>query len=269
MTLQTMLDAAAAGRSVEIETGWTQGRAVYGGLQGALLLAAIKARLAGDGEDRQPLRSLTVSFVAPPAGDEPLQVEARVLRAGTNVTQCQATLLQGETILATGLASFGRHRESAVTVAPAHPMPELVDPETIEPFPYLEGLTPEFFRFVDLRLVSGGLPYTGSETAGMTGWMAFREPPAAFGEEHLVALADAWPPAVIQMLTDFAPASSLTWTLELVTELDAESAPDGGRFAYEVETDAAGDGYAHTHAMLWRPDGTLVAISRQTITVFG
>ena len=39
--------------------------------------------------------------------------------------------------------------------------------------------------------------------------------------------------------------------------------------AYEVRTDHAGHGYGHTHAHVWRPDGTLVAISRQTVTVFG
>ena len=66
-----------------------------------------------------------------------------------------------------------------------------------------------------------------------------------------------------------APASSLTWTIEFVAEVRPDTVSPEGRFAYEATTDAARDGYAHTHARLWRPDGELVAISRQSITVFG
>lgn len=259
-----MLDAAAHGGTVEVETGWTQGRAIYGGLTGALLLAAVKGTLPAP----LPLRSLTVSFVAP-ATPGPVELHAEVLRAGSNVTQCQATLRQDGAVVATALASFGRHRESAITVEPAHAVPELPEPSTVESIPYMEGLTPEFFRFMDLRLVRGGWPGSGSDSSSIAGWMALREPTAGFGEEHLVALADAWPPAILQMLPGFAPASSLTWTIELVAELDPGTIEPGAPLAYEVETDAARDGYAHTHAMLWRSDGTLLAISRQTITVFG
>lgn len=259
-----MLDAAARGGTVEIEQGWTQGRAIYGGLTGALLLSAATGRLP----EALPLRALTVSFVGP-ASPGSAGVSAEVLRAGSNVTQCQATLRQDGAVVATALASFGRHRESAVTVEPSHPMPELPEPSAVESIPYMEGLTPEFFRFMDLRLVEGNWPGSGADTSSITGWMALRESPGAFGAEHLVALADAWPPAVLQMLPGFAPASSLTWTVELVSELGPGAVDPAGRFAYEVTTDAARDGYAHTHAMLWNPDGTLVAISRQTITVFG
>ena len=45
--------------------------------------------------------------------------------------------------------------------------------------------------------------------------------------------------------------------------------PADANLAYAATTDAARDGYAHTHAMVWRPDGELLAISRQTITIFG
>ena len=45
MSLNSMLDAAARGGTVEVEDGWTQGRAIYGGLTGALLLAGFGAGL--------------------------------------------------------------------------------------------------------------------------------------------------------------------------------------------------------------------------------
>ena len=74
------------------------------------------------------------------------------------------------------------------------------------------------------------------------------------------------PPATIQLLDRPRPGSSLTWTLELLGDVTAE--PDAF-WGYEVRTDHAADGYGHTHAHVWRPDGTLVAISRQTVAVFG
>lgn len=278
MSLTRMFEAAARGGTVEVEDGWTQGRAIYGGLTGGLLLAAIKGRLreratetAGDRAESAappPLRSLTVSFIGP-ATTGPVEIDAEILRVGSNVTQCQATLRQDGAVVATALAAFGTHRESSISVIPAHPMPDMPAAESIEAFPYIEDFTPEFYRFVELRQVAGSLPFSGAETGHLSGWSALREAPEEFHEEHLVVLADAWPPATIQMLSGFAPASSLTWTLELVAEIGPDTIPPESVFAYEATTDAARDGYAHTHAMMWRPDGSLMAISRQTITVFG
>ena len=274
MSLTSMLESAAHGGTVEVEEGWTQGRAIYGGLTGALLLAAMKGKLrdlagsTGSPVGVPPLRSLTVSFVGP-AATGPVEVEAEILRVGSNVTQCQATVRQSDAIVATALAAFGRHRESSISVPPAHPTPELTDPSTIEPFPYMKDLTPEFYRFVELRQVGGQMPFSGAESADLSGWTSLREAPERLEEEHLVLLTDAWPPAPLQMLDGFAPGSSLTWTIELVAEVGPDVVPADANLAYAATTDAARDGYAHTHAMVWRPDGELLAISRQTITIFG
>ncbi|MCE1180076.1 MAG: thioesterase family protein [Micrococcales bacterium] len=268
-TLQEMLDSAHGGGSVVVAEGWGQGRATYGGLVGALLLAAIRGQVereAREGMPRQPLRSLTVSFVGPVAPGQ-AEVEAVVLRAGKNVTQGQALLRQDGEVAGAALASFGAHRDSALAMAPEHPMPQLPGPGTVPRLPFIPGRTPDFFAHVDLRQVAGALPFSSAQTSGISGWMRLDAPPAHFGEEHLVALADAWPPAVIQMLDRPAPASSLTWTLEVIDELEG-IAPDAF-WAYDVTTDTARDGYAHTHAVLWRADGTPAAISRQTIAVFG
>lgn len=278
MSLTSMLEAAGRGGTVEVEQGWTQGRAIFGGLSGALMVSAMKGRIAdlaastGKPETVPPLRAVTVAFIGP-ATPGPVEIEAEILRVGSNVTQCQATLRQSGEVVATALAAFGRRRESALSVVPPHPAPEMPEPGTIEPFPYIENLTPEFYRFVELRMVGGQVPFSGSESDGLSGWTSLREAPERFREEHLVLLADAWPPAPLQMLDGFAPGSSLTWTLELIGEIgvgpDPAPGEDDAVFAYEATTDSARDGYAHTHAMVWRPDGELVAISRQSITIFG
>lgn len=269
-----MLEAAAKGESVDVETGWTQGRAIYGGLTGSLLLAAMKGQIGDLAADTgrptavPPLRSITVSFIGP-ATTGLVDIQTEILRVGSNVTQCQATMRQGGELVATALAAFGKHRESALSVAPPHPMPDLGDPTAIEPFPYIEKFTPEFYQFAELRQVGGQIPFSGAQSSGLSGWTSLRESPEQFEEEHLMVLADAWPPAPIQMLDGFAPGSSLTWTLEVIAEINAETIPGDALLGYQATTDSARDGYAHTHAMLWRPNGELVAISRQSITVFG
>ena len=71
MSLTSMLEAASHGGTIEVEDGWTQGRAIFGGLTGALLLSAMKGRVAdvaastGKPAAMPPLRSITVSFVGP------------------------------------------------------------------------------------------------------------------------------------------------------------------------------------------------------------
>lgn len=263
MNLQEMLDQAATG-TVHVEEGWGQGRATYGGLVGAVAYSALRGQLTAD--PAPPLRSLTVNFVAPVAPGE-AEAEATILRAGSSATQGQVLLRQGGKPVAAVLAAFGAPRESVIRVEPtAITMPSLPEPESIEPFPYIPGATPDFFQHVELRLADGGFPFSGSDTSHMSGWMRFREAPATFDERHFVAIADAWPPAVIQMLPTPAPGSSLTWTLEILDDVTA--APDT-QWAYAVHTDQARDGYAHTDARIWHPDGRLVAISRQTVSVFG
>ncbi|WP_338749743.1 acyl-CoA thioesterase [Janibacter alittae] len=260
MTLQEMLDQAATG-TVHVQEGWGQGRATYGGLVAGLMHSALRARLPTPA----PLRSITVNFVGPVTpGDAAADVQ--ILRSGKSATQGLVTLRQGESVVAAALAAFGAPRESAIRVSSSMAMPQLPEPMTIDPLPYISGATPDFFQHVEMRLADGGVPYSDTTTSHMTGWMRFREAPPTFDERHFVSLADSWPPAVIQMLATPAPGSSMTWTLELVDEVAAE--PDT-HWAYAVHTDHAAEGYAHTDARIWHPDGRLVAISRQTVSVFG
>lgn len=262
MPLHEMLHAAATG-TVHVEDGWGQGRATYGGLVAGMLVAAAREPVAD-----APLRSVSVSFVAPVApGDA--DVETTVLRAGSRATQVQSVLRQEGQAAAVALASHGAPRESALVVPLRDSLPQLPAPESVEAMPHVPGMTPDFFAHVDLRVTEGGWPFSGSATADLSGWMRFREAPPTFGEAEMTALVDAWPPTVLQMLTEPRPSSTLTWTLELIEDLTAMAPAPDTWWAYQVTTDHSADGYARTHAHVWHPDGTLVAISRQTVAVFG
>lgn len=254
-----MLAAARTGE-VDLEPGWGQGRATFGGVVAALAVSRLQAAVA---DPDQPLRSLTVSFVAPLAPG-PVTATAEVLRRGRSVTQAQGALIQDGQVAAAVLASFGAARDSVLAL-PGPARPDLPDPTSIEPNPFLPGLTPDFFAHVDLRMATGSIPFTGAAHPDVSGWMRYRKPPREFGTAHLVGLIDAWPPSVLALLTKPAASSTLSWTLELFGE--TTGGPEDF-WCYRVVTDRCDAGYCHSQAGVWGPSGEPVAVSRQVIAVF-
>lgn len=252
--------ALRQGETVDVPAGWTQGRATYGGLVGALLYSRMAAVLGAPAV----LRSAALSFVGPVAAG-PATVTARLLRQGKSVLQMEAHLLQGGEVMAAMLASFGAPRESALAVE-APPPPRFRPPETAPPLRYVPGVTPEFLQHVDLRWAHGDLPFAGSALAELGGWMRLNEAGAGFDYADLFLLGDAWPPAVLPMVKGVAPGSSLSWTLEPICLPAGKTS--GHWWQYQAKTEYFHDGYGHCAAQIWDDEGRLVAISRQTVVVF-
>lgn len=260
-----MTAAAFAGPDVIVEEGWGQGRATFGGAVAALLVARMRGELA---DPTTPLRTHSVVFVAPVVPG-PARVEVEVLRTGKSATLLRGSLIQDGVVAATAQAAFAANRTSAVRLdaGARNPHPEAPAVETVTRLPYIPGTTPDFFAKVALHPTQGGFPYSGSAEPDFSGWMRLDETVARFEVEHLVALIDAWPPAIAPMLKEVVPVSSLAWTVDLL-ETPAPAAGSDHWF-YQVRTDGAHDGYGHTRALVWAADGTLVATSQQTVTVFG
>ncbi len=250
--------------AVTIPGEWAQGRAGYGGLMAALLFEALQAKV-GPG---RPARSLAITFVAPAPLEAPIRFDVEVLREGKSVVSLLGRAVAESGTVTLMQASFGAPRESAIEV-PALPAVALKPWAESTALPYIQGVTPEYIRHLDMRWGIGGLPFTGSGGRQMGGWVRLRDDTEAgrMTEAHLLALVDAWPPAVLPHLRHPAPGSTLAWTLEFVQPLVALTTLDWCRYCATIEH--ARDGYGHTSAMLWTEAGELVAISRQTVTVFG
>ncbi|WP_299579238.1 thioesterase family protein [uncultured Microbulbifer sp.] len=259
---QLLLEWQTDRGATTVPSGWSQGRATFGGLIAAMLYEKMAAQVIGESS----LRSLTLSFVSP-VGASAVQLDAQVLRAGRSVTQAQGHLLQEGAVMLAGLASFGCGRESSVKVdTPA--APEFAAPEQCLALPYIEGVVPEFTQKYDYRIARGQLPFSGTEERQLGGWVRFNDgSDGTVGISHLLALIDAWPPATLAMLKAPAPASSLTWTVELMEPLPQRRASDWWQYLAEVEQ--AEDGYAVIQARLWDRHGKLAALSRQMVTIFG
>lgn len=238
---------------------WAQGRTVFGGLQAALAVRALRALVPA-----VPLRVLQTTFMAPvPAG--PLQLRARVLRTGKSAIHTECRLMDGEQTLCLVVAIFGSARESAIAVAPTPPpAPAPDDPK--KELPFVPGVTPAFTQHFQFRWSEGGMPYTGAREPRTKIHLRHREN-AALDETHVIALADAIPSPGISMFRKPAMSSSLTWTLEILDH-DHTFAADGW-WRIDAEITAGRDGYLAQSAELWNPAGRLAALSRQSVVVFG
>ncbi|WP_105101743.1 thioesterase family protein [Microbulbifer pacificus] len=274
MNLSNILQSARSDETATIPVGWSQGRATFGGLVAAMLYQRIETALqlaTGGPVADTPLRSLTISFVAP-AEAGALHTSARVLRAGRSAVQIEAHASQpqenGEQVVTAALASFGKPRASSIAVS-NDAFPGLPAPDACQPLPYIEGVVPEFTQHFDYRIGVGALPFSGHHEGRIGGWVRFRESSGPVTIAHLLALIDAWPPAVLPMLKTVAPASSLTWTVELMpAAMAVANASCDDWWQYLAEVEQAEDGYAVIQAKLWNSRGELMALTRQTVTVF-
>ncbi len=256
MTFDEIL-AQVTNDSAVMPEGWGQGRACFGGVVGAVMYAPL-GRLITD----RPVRSITVSFVGPVAPG-PVTLETEILRTGKSVTQAQCRLVQDGQVQAVLLASFGKARESTIRVPAARP-PQIKSPDEAMALPRVKGLVPDFALHFDMRWGEGDAPFSRSERGMLGGWVRFVEPQENDGIEALLALVDAWPPSVLPMYSQPAPSSSLTWTIEFLQEQ-----PETDQWwQYHADTEYAADGYCHAASQFWNDRGELVAISRQTVTVF-
>lgn len=249
--------------AVSVPATWTQGRAIFGGLMAALLYEAMRKKVQ---EDR-PIRSLAITFVGPAEADTPIGFEVEVLREGKAVSTLLGRALQNGQVVALMQGSFGSGRASTVDV-PALPPVDMPALDQAGPeLPYVKGVTPEFIRHIALRWAVGGMPFSNSGERRMGGWVRLRDAPdEPLREAHLMALVDGWPPTLMSHLKQPAAGSTLTWTLDFIQPLANRCASQWYRYC--AQTEHAHAGYGQASAALWADDGSLLALSRQTVTIF-
>lgn len=252
---------ASDGLAVEIPEKWGQGRAAFGGL----VAAAMYEKMAPSVTPDRVVRSLMVSFVAPVEPGS-LEIVVKVLREGKGATQVQATAYQKDLACAVMLGSFGGDRESSIEVQHEAAV-EFNGPDSVSPMPFFPKLSPDFSQYFDYRFTVGKMPFMGSDDSNMGGWIRMREElssPVCIGE--MLALLDAWPPAVFSMLKKIGVGSSLTWNISFVDTRPQFSASEWWQYLADIKQSSGG--YSHIDSTMWAPDGQVAMLSRQTVSVF-
>jgi Acyl-CoA thioesterase N-terminal domain/Acyl-CoA thioesterase C-terminal domain len=249
---------AGGSLSADVPADWTQGRTIFGGLQAALALRAMRAVVPPD----VPLRALQGTFAAPlPAGE--VHADAEVLRVGKNASQAEARLGSGGETTAVFLGVFGTGRESAIARVPEQPSVQTEDP--VE-FAYVPGRMPRFTQFFSARWLRGGVPFSGHPEPSAVIEVSMTDDAPAAGEEHVLAIADFPPPVALSLLDRPAQGGTMAWLIEL---LDGRGNTPLEGWRLDTEMVAAGAGYTSQSVMVWGPGGAPVAISRQSMVVFG
>lgn len=243
--------------SLEVGDDWMQGRSVFGGLQAAFALRAMRGVAPA-----VPLRTLQATFLAPvPAGT--MKATARVLRTGKNTTHVEARLVDGDTTLMLAVGVFGASRASAVAAMPRQ-IPVAND-KPIE-VPFVPGVIPAFVQNFRPRWLAGRPPYTGDTALEQVIAVDMRDR-GPVSEGHVLAIADYPPPVALSHLRKFAAGSTLTWMLELLADHFDGLSLEGWRI--DAQMVAARDGYTSQSVTVWGPGGVPVALSRQNMVVFG
>ncbi len=245
-----------------VDSSWAQGRSLFGGLNAALILSHIEGQT---GFTDKELRTVNIHFCAPITSEQEIRIECQVLSQGKSVFQVQGQLLQDGEVKTSILACFSAPRNSTIVVKHAPLVPALL-PQQAKRFPYIPGVIPDFIQHMDLRFTSKAMPFTNSENSTMSGWMRMEEKPSEVSDAAIIAMIDAWPPAVLPMMKKPAPASTITWNIEFIHPRDSIKAED--YLYYQCQTIQAESGYAHTDGKIYHPNGQLLALSRQLVAIY-
>jgi acyl-CoA thioesterase len=230
----------------------------FGGLLAAMAAVAIRQGL----DLTQPLRSLSIQYLAAPAYDAPVVFAPRMLRGGRTVAYTAMDIRQGERLTHHAQATYGGDDVHAPRIpGPVIPPPPIA---SLDPARTLSGpLAPRFSRYVDYQFVTGphilqGVP---GATAGERLWMRVNDG-ASLDEARLCYLMDALYPPAWTALSRPARMSTVDLRYDFITDPTPETAPDGWAF-FEFSLVDLGGGWTVDDLIVRGADGHVLALGRQ------
>lgn len=258
--IDELLDSVDEAAVFNLPVSWTQGRTIYGGLSAALLLRAMENQV----DSSKSLRALNIAFSAPTLPDEDFVIETELLREGKTIAQWQARLIQKGVVCVQAQAVFGMPIESELDIRTFSP-PVIGTRESAQS--YQTDFQPGFTQYFDMFQSQGDLPLSGGESLSLGGFMRFKQAPRKTGVCHLVAAIDVWPPASMMQMKALKAGSTVNWTMQFPQPLP--ELPPSTFFSYQANIEYSQNGFGITHAKVWNEHGQLLALSQQTIIVYG
>lgn len=260
LSLASAVEQRSPGRFVlHVPDGWQQGRGAFGGI---LLAALARAVLGTEPEKDRKLRAFNAEIAGPVLTGE-AEIEVTVLRRGSGLSSYDATLSQRGQGLVRASAVLARARGAAPSrlhVPSPSPRPWTeIEPISTE----LAGAAvPVFVRHMEMRPL-GPLPFSGGGEPVASGWVRPRRTLASLDAPEIIALADAWWPAVLAISPVPRPVGTVAFALQYFPPDPAldPSVP----LHYRGSVLAEQDGYMMESRELWSEDGRLVALNQQTI----
>ena len=259
----TPTNVDATSFTVEIPTGWEQGKGAYGGLVLGILVRAVEL---AEPDPQRIVRSLAAEIPAPVLPG-PARIVIAPLRRGGAVSTVRAELRQ---LLPDGSEEVRAH--VVVVTASARPnmptwqtvtMPQAPAWESVHVAPVKPPMGPAFGQHFEFRVVQG-MPFAGAAPVAL-GYVRAHRPGELRSAAYITALADVWWPCALSVVKAPRPMSTLTFGLNVINNLDGldPALP----LLHSAESEVSSDGYATETRRLWGHDGRLVSINHQTFVI--
>jgi acyl-CoA thioesterase len=255
----TAIEPIGDGRwRARLDDRWQSLIALHGGYAAAIVVRALLAELEPSG---QALRNVTTRFVrSPQAG--PAEVRIEVERQGRSVSFASGRLVQDDRTVLLVAATFAAPTTSGLRWE-EHRRPRRSGPPPAG-LPRFSGTgRVDHFHQVDVRLDPDVVPFSGQGSAWIGAWMRPLD-----GEPvdvpWLVAAGDVLPPASFSRTSGPTRAASIDYTIYFASADPAARVPVGADLYVETHATLAADGMLVEDGVLWAPDGSVLAVSRQT-----
>jgi acyl-CoA thioesterase len=240
----------------EVSPDWRAGRGPHGGYLAAMLLRALIETVADP--SRSP-RSLTVHYPrAPEPG--PVSIVTTRERDGRSLSTLSARMEQDGRLIALVLAAFSvpwSGLEVDDLRAPDVPQPR----EPVWPGKPPHPMLPPIARRTVMQRRFGGSPFAGGEQPMEVGGWLGHEQPRPIDALSLAFFADAVLPAPFVRLSEPNPAPTVDLTVHFRTALPTPKPPE--LCLLHIRTSLIHEGFFEEDGLMWAPDGTLLAQSRQ------
>jgi hypothetical protein len=257
----TAVRREADGRyNADIVPGWRAGRGPHGGYLAAIILRALIETV--DDPQRAP-RSLTIHYASAPEAGRPVEIATTIERHGRSLSTLSARMTQEGKLTSLALAAFSIPWRSPE--ADALPMPELPGPDAERrSTPGLFKGAPEFMRHMVLQPRVGAVPFAGSGAPmRVGGWTGLPDGTRPVDAPALALFADAWFPPSFIALDQPAVSPTVDLTVHFRKSI-ADCDCDPAALCLGIfETRLLHEGLFEEDGVIWAPDGSVLAQSRQ------
>jgi hypothetical protein len=209
-----------------------------------------------------PLRSAQFTFVGPASGT--LRIKPSILRQGKSTVFVNVDLDGDAGLAARALLCFAVNRKSSLDYVRLPPPDSVGLPDTYPSFFKLQRA----FNFLDQfdgRFVAGARPGTRGADPEMLVWLRHRDEMVGNDLVSLIALADALPPPAMILHSEWAPMSTMTWSIDVLTDQISSSR---GWWLARSSAETAQNGYSAQSMTVWGEGGRPTMAARQTVAVF-
>ncbi len=246
--------------TLDVPDGWQQGRGAFGGL---VLGSLARASMMSEPDGSRTLRSLTGELPgAVPVGRSTITVET--LRRGSGASTLHARLVHEGEVFAAATAVLGKTRVADDGVPVAGKEPKGPPWQAVTPIPIGPPMGPAFALHYEFR-PTGPMPFAGGNVAVCEGYVRPRVRPKKLSVTDLVAMVDAYWPAIFSVTNAPRPMGTIGFAFQVL--VDPETLDPEVPLFHRGTQLGASEGFVAELRELYTFEGTKVAVNLQTLAI--